>query len=98
MAGGLKLDETANDLGLCMAIATGLRDICLPPDMIFIGEVGLGGELRTVSQLEKRLSEAAKLGFTQAICPRQSLKGVKIPENFQAIGVKDIKEALSYLK
>lgn len=98
VAGGLKIDETAADLGVCVAIATGKKDLCVPDNMIFIGEVGLGGELRSVSQLEKRLSEAAKLGFTQAICPKQSLKGVKIPDDFQAIGVKDIKEALSYLK
>lgn len=98
VTGGLKIDETAADLGICVAIATGKKDICVPPDMVFIGEVGLGGELRAVSQLEKRLSEAAKLGFMRAICPIQSLKGVKIPKGFEAIGVKTVSEALSYIK
>lgn len=98
VAGGLKIDETSVDLGLCAAIAAGQKDICIPPDIVFIGEVGLGGELRAVSHLEKRLAEASKLGFTKAICPKQSLKGIKVPENFDAIGAKTISEALSYIK
>ncbi len=98
VAGGLKLDETANDLGLCIAIATGLRDVCLPPDMIFIGEVGLGGELRTVSQLEKRLTEAAKLGFTKAVVPKAALRGVKAPKGLTVISAETITQALSAAK
>jgi len=98
VAGGLKLDETANDLGLCIAIATGLRDVCLPPDMIFIGEVGLGGELRSVSQLEKRLTEAAKLGFTKAVVPKAALRGVKAPKGITVISAETITQALSAAK
>ena len=98
VAGGLKLDETANDLGLCIAIATGLRDVCLPPDMIFIGEVGLGGELRSVSQLEKRLTEAAKLGFTKAVVPKAALRGVKAPKGLTVISAETITQALSAAK
>lgn len=98
VAGGLKLDETANDLGLCIAIATGLRDVCLPPDMIFIGEVGLGGELRTVSQLEKRLTEAAKLGFTKAVVPKAALRGIKAPKGLTVISAETITQALSAAK
>ena len=70
VAGGLRIDETAADLGICAAIVTGQTDTQIPPDMIFAGEVGLGGELRAVSQLEKRLGEAAKLGFKSAIVPK----------------------------
>ena len=98
VAGGLKLDETANDLGLCIAIATGLRDVCLPPDVIFIGEVGLGGELRSVSQLEKRLTEAAKLGFTKAVVPKAALRGVKAPKGLTVISAETITQALSAAK
>lgn len=98
VAGGLRIDETAIDLGLCMAIATSLRDVALPPDIIFIGEVGLGGELRTVSQLEKRLTEAAKLGFTKAVVPKSSLKGIKIPEGIEVFGAATISQALSIAK
>lgn len=98
VAGGLRIDEPAVDLGICIAIATSQWDVKLPSDMIFIGEVGLGGELRNISQLEKRLSEAAKLGFSSAIVPKQSLKGIKIPKNFTAYGVKTINEAVSMIR
>lgn len=95
VAGGLRIDETAIDLGLCAAIATGLKDISLPPDMIFIGEVGLGGELRTVSQLEKRLNEAAKLGFTKAIVPKAAMRGVKVPDGIEVSAAATVSDALN---
>jgi len=98
VAGGLRIDERATDLGICVAIATGQRDVSLPPDMIFIGEVGLGGEIRSVSNLEKRISEAAKLGFKSAIVPKASLKSIKIPKGFAALGVTTIKEAIDIIK
>lgn len=98
VAGGLRIDETAVDLGICTAIATSQMDVALPADMMFIGEVGLGGELRSVSQIEKRLSEAAKLGFRTAIVPKSSLRGVKIPEGFTAYGVKTIGEAINIIR
>ena len=98
VAGGLRIDETAGDLGICAAVATSQSDIPLPPDMIFIGEVGLGGELRGVSQLEKRINEAAKLGFKSAIVPKQSLRGVKIPDGFAAYGIKTISEMINMLR
>ncbi len=98
VAGGLRIDETAVDLGVCAAIATSQSDVPLPPDMIFIGEVGLGGELRGVSQLEKRISEAAKLGFKSAIVPKQSLKGIKIPDGFAAYGIRTVTEMINMLR
>jgi len=98
VAGGLRLDETAVDLGLCIAIATGLSDSSLPADIVFMGEVGLGGEIRTISQTEKRLIEASKLGFTKAIVPKASLKGVKIPDGIEVFGAKTLSEALAAVK
>ena len=98
VAGGLRILETASDLGLCAAIWAAKYDVKLPENMIFIGEVGLGGELRSVAQLEKRIFEASKLGFDTAVIPRQSLKGLKIPENFNIVSAKTISEALSHLK
>lgn len=98
VAGGLKLDETAVDLGLCAAVVSGVKDIIIPPDMVFMGEVGLGGELRSVSQLEKRISEAAKLGFKKAVVPKQSLKGIKIPPGFEALGASSIAEVVRFIK
>ncbi len=98
VAGGLRLDETAIDLGLCAAIVTGKKDIQIPHDLVFIGEVGLSGELRSISQLEKRLFEAAKLGFKTAIVPKQSMRGLKPPSDINVIGVKTLTEALAHLK
>lgn len=98
VAGGLRIDETAVDLGICVAIATSQMDVALPSDMMFIGEVGLGGELRAVSQLEKRLSEAAKLGFATAIVPKSSMRGVRVPEGFTAYGVDTISEAIGIIR
>ena len=98
VAGGLRIDETAIDLGLCAAIVTSKKDIQIPDDLVFIGEVGLGGELRGVSQLEKRLSEAAKLGFKTAIVPKQSMKNLIVPKGMEVIGVKTVYEALSQIK
>lgn len=93
IAGGIKIDEPAADLGICMSIASGMNDICMPADMIFIGEVGLGGEIRGVSQLEKRLAESYKMGFSKAVVPAMSMKGVSVPEGMQVKGIKLLKEA-----
>ena len=98
VAGGLRIDETAVDLGICAAIASGHTDMALPSDMMFLGEVGLGGEVRAVSQLEKRLAEAAKLGFKSAMVPKQSLKGVKVPDGFAAYGVRNVAEMVSMIR
>ncbi len=98
VAGGLKVDETAADLGICAAIAASRADTAIPSDMIFMGEVGLGGELRAVSQLEKRLTEAANLGFKTAIAPKQSLKGIKIPNEIKVFGVKTVSETIGLFR
>ena len=98
VAGGLRIDETAADLGICAAIATGQTDTAIPADMLFIGEVGLGGELRSVSQLEKRLTEAAKLGFRTAVVPKMSLKGVNVPKNISLLPVSTLAEAIRLLR
>lgn len=98
VAGGLRIDETAIDLGICVAIAAGQLDIVLPSDMVFLGEVGLGGELRSISQLEKRLTEAANLGFKTAIVPKQALKNLKTNPKIAVYGVKTIAEALQFFR
>jgi len=67
ITGGLKITEPAADLAICMAILSSFKDLTLPPKSVFIGEVGLLGELRTVRNLEKRSSEAKKLGFNKVI-------------------------------
>ncbi len=70
--GGVKLVEPGLDLGVCMAVASAMLDVPIEPDIAVFGEVGLGGELRQVGQAQRRLSEAARLGFTRAIVPANS--------------------------
>jgi len=71
VAGGLRIDEPAVDLGICVAIASSLKNQTISQDTVFIGEVGLLGEIRDVNQLEKRVREARKLGFKQTITPEK---------------------------
>ena len=71
VAGGLRIDEPAADLGICLSIASSLRNKVIDRETVFIGEVGLLGEIRSVSQLEKRTKEAKKLGFKKAITPER---------------------------
>jgi DNA repair protein RadA/Sms len=68
--GGAKVSEPAADLGLTLAIASSVAGVALPPDLVAVGEVGLGGEVRQVGQLDRRLAEAARMGFERAIVPR----------------------------
>ncbi|MEO0541435.1 MAG: DNA repair protein RadA [Cyanobacteria bacterium P01_A01_bin.105] len=76
-SGGLNVGEPAADLGIAVAVAASFRDRIVDPALVLIGEVGLGGQVRPVSQMELRLKEAAKLGFTRAIVPKgQAVKGV----------------------
>ena len=70
--GGVRLGEPAADAGVAAALASGLLDRSIPSDAVFIGEIGLGGELRAVSQLERRLSEAERLGFRTAYVPART--------------------------
>jgi len=69
VAGGLQVDEPAGDLGVAAAVVASYRDLTLPSGTVLIGELGLGGQLRLVGQLEQRLQEASRLGFTRAIVP-----------------------------
>ncbi len=98
VAGGLRIDETAADLGICAAIASSQTDFVVPSDVMFIGEVGLGGELRTVTKLEKRLTEAANLGFKTAIVPKQSLAKINIPKEIKVYGASTINEVINLFR
>lgn len=94
VAGGVKLDEPAIDLAIAVAIASSFRDQSTKPDDIFIGEVGLTGEVRRVSRIEQRVREAAKLGFKRVICPDNNLDGWTAPSSIEVIGVKSVEETL----
>ena len=68
--GGIKIDETASDAGMALAMISTIRDIPVPDDLICIGEIGLSGEVRAVSRIEQRIREGERLGFTQIALPR----------------------------
>lgn len=89
--GGLRLDEPAADLGVAVAIISAAKDFVLPDKTMFIGEIGLAGELRAVSGIEKRISEAASLGFDRCIIPaRNKPKGTFPLEVVPAWSIKDV--------
>lgn len=94
IAGGVRIEEPAADLGIAAAIASSLYDAPADKYGVLIGEVGLGGEIRGVSRLETRLKECAKLGFERAIVPSKSLQGFVLPSNIEIIGVQTVSEVL----
>ena len=97
ITGGLRLDEPGIDLGTAIAITSNHRNIAVDPRTVVIGEVGLGGEVRPVANIEKRLREAAKLGFNRAIFPEYNRNNLNLKCEIDLIGVKDLYGALSAL-
>ncbi len=91
---GLSINEPASDLSVATAIASSMRDIAVPADLALVGEIGLSGELRAVSQLGTRLREAAKLGFRRVIVPKGYRDVDEPPESLEVIGVRSVAEAL----
>jgi len=94
--GGLRIGEPAADLAVAAAIASSQRDLPVRADTVLIGEVGLSGELRWVSQMETRLREAGKLGFKQAIIPRRVRRGEDLPQGITIHEARSLREALDY--
>ncbi|NCC69325.1 MAG: DNA repair protein RadA, partial [Clostridia bacterium] len=95
VVGGLSLDEPAADLATIIALASSFRDKPVPHDLAAIGEVGLTGELRSVSVLGQRLSEVRRLGFTKCLIPSRSGGTFSEPDGLQLIRVSNIREVLS---
>ena len=94
VVGGLHISEPAADLAVAVAIVSSIKNLPVPADLAVVGEVGLSGELRSVSQLPRRLNEAAKLGFTRCIVPKSRSKSVVAPEGMTLIGVRTLQQAL----
>ncbi|TAK11764.1 MAG: DNA repair protein RadA [Anaerolineae bacterium] len=92
--GGLKIGEPAADLAVAAAIASSMQDQPVKADTVLIGEVGLSGELRQVSQMPARLREAAKLGFKRAIVPKRIRKGEAWPDGIEVVEVRTLRAAL----
>ncbi len=99
VVGGMRINTPAADLAVCMALVSGLRDIPLSDKCIVFGEVGLSGEIRSVERAEARVIEAARLGFSECVLPKSSLKQIsKVPDGITLIGVKNIKEAIDLIR
>lgn len=97
IAGGLALSEPAADLPLCAAVASSVKGVSIPSDWAVMGEVGLAGEIRSISQAERRLAECARLGFKTAVMPRENMKRLRAPEGVRVYGVETLAEALSIM-
>lgn len=94
VVGGLRLDEPAADLAVAMSLISSLKDISIREDAIVFGEVGLAGELRSVTHIDARISEAARLGFRRCILPYHCLKKTHGQmDTIELIGVKNLREA-----
>ncbi|MBN1230578.1 MAG: DNA repair protein RadA [Anaerolineales bacterium] len=94
VVGGLKINEPAADLAIAAAIASSMWDKPMKADTVFIGEIGLSGELRMVSQINARLTEATKLGFKTAIVPHRLRKGETYPDGIRIIEERTLQGAL----
>ena len=92
--GGLRINEPAADLSVATAIASSVRNVPVPPGLAVVGEVGLSGELRSVSHLDRRLNEAAQLGFKRCIVPHSSQTKKHSPEGLEVITTRILAEAL----
>jgi len=94
VVGGLKISEPAADLAVALSIASSFSDKEVDPNLVAVGEVGLSGEVRGVPQLERRLIEAARQGFTRCVGPRVSLSSLTPPQGMELTGVNSLREAL----
>lgn len=92
IAGGLKIADPAIDMAVVAAIMSSNFDISIPRDMAFAGEVGLSGEIRTITRIDQRVAEAQKLGFKKMIIPKGNLKGIKDTFSIEIIEVSKIEE------
>jgi len=97
IAGGIKVEEPGADLGVIAAISSSFRDKVIDPEMAVFGEVGLGGEVRGVSQPEVRVKEAARLGFKRILLPKPNQEKVKGVKGIELIGVRTVGEAIEKL-
>ncbi|MDD8019294.1 MAG: DNA repair protein RadA, partial [Bacteroidota bacterium] len=97
IAGGIRIDEPAADLGIATSIVSSLRDVPVDSHTVAIGEVGLGGEIRTIAYCDKRIQESAKLGFQRIVIPKGNAKKAKGNNGIEIVGVESITEAIKHL-
>lgn len=97
IAGGVRVEEPAVDLGVAVSIVSSMRDRAVAADAVAVGEVGLGGEIRGASQIERRIQEAKKLGFSRLIIPSGNTKNLREDRGIEVIGVQTIDDAIGRL-
>ncbi|MBR1821802.1 MAG: DNA repair protein RadA [Clostridia bacterium] len=97
IAGGMSLTEPAADLALCAAIASSHRNKAIAGGWSVMGEVGLAGEVRAISQAERRIAECARLGFDHLILPKYNLRNLRVPDSIQVLGVETVAQAVAAL-
>ena len=97
IAGGIRMNEPAADLGIVMAIASSYKNKPISEDTIVFGEVGLSGEVRAVTMPEQRVAEAKKLGFKTCIVPEVSIKTIGKVSGIEVIGVSSVNQAMNYI-
>lgn len=99
IVGGLKLEEPAVDLAVAMALVSGVRDTAIDDNTVIFGEIGLSGEIRSVSKIVERVKEAARLGFTRCIVPKSSLKQLAaLKDSIEIVGVSTLSAALGFIR
>jgi DNA repair protein RadA/Sms len=95
VVGGFRLDEPAADLSVALALVSGLKDFVIPEDVIAFGEIGLAGELRSVSHAEQRVKEATRLGFAKCILPYSNIRQISVnTDGIELIGAKSVRQAV----
>lgn len=93
VVGGLRLDETAVDLAVAIALISSLKDVPVNENAIAFGEIGLAGEIRSVSHVQQRVSEAVRLGFTKIIVPGHNFKDISVSGGVEIVPVKNVRQA-----
>jgi len=97
IAGGMRVEEPAGDLGIVASIASNFRDKAIDPEMVVFGEIGLGGEVRGVSQAEVRVKEATRLGFKRCLLPKRNQEKLKGVKGMELIGINSVQEVMKIL-
>ena len=98
VVGGLWLDEPAMDLPVALALISGLKDVVVSSDTVAFGEIGLTGEIRSVSNTDMRIAEAARMGFRRVIIPYHNLSGITKRDDVTVVGVKTVREAFEEIQ
>jgi DNA repair protein RadA/Sms len=92
--GGIRVEEPAADIGLLTAIASSVRNVVVDPQVLLLGEVGLGGELRSVSHVDNRLAEAAKMGFKRVVVPKGNAKTIRNNPDIETLVMDNVQDVL----